>query len=321
MGASERLRLGIVGAGRSRQGLGPYYAVHAEAAGAEVVAIAGRTPDRTTATAQVLAERLGHPVRACEDVAALLGLDLDALIIASPPETHLDALRGALSAGVPVLCEKPLVTLQEHPLVPELMAEFRERGLLVMESCQWPLLLPALGRLYPDQDFQRPRQVAMRLSPVSTGSAMMQDALPHFLSVLGALVAIDADTRIAAQEFRGWGRVADGLDLRLELRRKEILLSAELLLRQCPQQPRPAWIEVDGARMERQIRLPDYQISLVAGARNVSVDDPLAALVYGFAQLAREAALDRVQSESYAIQNRARLYHQIIEALDHHLEV
>ena len=66
---------------------------------------------------------------------------------------------------------------------------------------------------------------------------------------------------------------------------------------------------------------PDYQISLVAGARNVSVDDPLAALVYGFAQLAREAALDRVQSESYAIQNRARLYHQIIEALDHHLEV
>ncbi len=319
MSASERLRFGIVGAGRSRQGLGPYYVAHAEAAGGEVVAIAGRTSDRTMATATSLEGSLGHPVQACDGVAALLDVNLDALIVASPVETHLPALRAALSAGVPVLCEKPLVTLEEHLWVPELMQGFRDRGLLVMESCQWPLLLPALGRLYPDRNFQRPHKVAMRLSPSPTGGAMMRDSLSHFLSVLQALAAIDGDIRIAAQEFRGRGG-RDGLDLSLRLEADEIRLHGELLLRQCQKQPRPAWIEVDGARMERQIQLPDYQISLIAGARNVSVDDPLAALVYGFAQLAREADLDRAQSESLVIQNRARLYHRIIEALDHYLE-
>ena len=271
------------------------------------------------ATATSLEGSLGHPVQACDGVAALLDVDLDALIVASPVETHLPALRAALSAGVPVLCEKPLVTPEEHLWVPELMQGFRDRGLLVMESCQWPLLLPALGRLYPARNFQRPHKVAMRLSPSPTGGAMMRDSLSHFLSVLQALAAIDGDIRIAAQEFRGRGG-RDGLDLSLRLEADEIRLHGELLLRQCPQQPRPAWIEADGARTERQIRLPDYLISLTAGARNVSVDDPLAALVYGFAQLAREADLDRVRFESLVIQNRARLYHQIIEALDHYLE-
>ena len=320
MRALDRLRFGILGAGRSRQGLGPYHALHAEAAGGEVVAIAGRSLDRTKATARSLEQSLSHEVLACEGVDALLGTSLDALIIAAPPEAHLPALKATLAAGVPVLCEKPLVTPEQHPTVPELMQGFRDRDLLVMESCQWPLLLSGLARLHPGQDFQRPRQVKMRLSPSPTGRAMMVDSLSHFLSVLQALAAVDGNTRIAALEFRGRGGAVDGLDLSLRLEGDDIQLVAELFLRQCPEQPRPAWIEVDGARIERQIRLPDYQISLAAGARKLSVDDPLAALVYGFAQSVREAARERVRTESLAIQDRARLYRQIIETLDYYLE-
>ncbi|MHC4078040.1 MAG: hypothetical protein ACYST0_06305, partial [Planctomycetota bacterium] len=207
-----------------------------------------------------------------------------------------------------------------HPQVPELMAGFRDRGLLVMECCQWPMLLPGLRQLYPDQGFQRPREVRMRLSPSPIGAAMMVDSLSHFLSVLQALAAVDPQTTIAGLEFRGSGGSDDGLDLLLRLRGGEIQLWGELFLRQCQEQPRPAWFEVDGARVERQIRLPDYQISLTAGSRTMSVDDPLAVLVYGFAQLAREADLVRARTESLVIENRARLYHQIIEALDHYLE-
>jgi len=320
MGARDKLRFGILGAGRSRQGLGPYHAVHAEAAGGEVVAIAGRSLDRTKATASRLEESLGHEVLACESVDALLGQALDALIIAAPPEAHLPALQATLAAGVPVLCEKPLVTPEEHAAVPELMGGFRDRGVLVMETCQWPLLLPGLGQLHPERDFQRPSEVKMRLSPSPTGRAMMVDSLSHFLSVLQAVAAVDGNTRIASLEFRGRGGAVDGLDLSLRLQGDDIDLVGELVLRQCPEQPRPAWIEVDGARIERQIQLPDYQISLVAGGRKLSVDDPLAALVYGFAHSVREAVHERVRTESLTIQTRARLYHEIIESLDHYLE-
>jgi hypothetical protein len=320
MRASDRLRFGILGAGRSRQGLGPYHARHAEAAGGEVVAIAGRDLARTQATARSLEESLGHSVLACEGVAALLRQDLDALIIAAPPAAHLPALRATLAAEVPVLCEKPLVTPEEHGLVPGLMREFREREILIMETCQWPLVLPALAKLHPERDFRHPREVKMRLSPSPLGRAMVVDSLSHFLSVLQALAPLDGDTRITALEFRGRGGEKDGFDLALELAGENFQVVGELILRQCPEQPRPAWIQVDGARIERQIRLPDYQISLVAGDRKLSVDDPLAGLVYGFVQCVREATSDRVRTESLAIQCRARLYQQIVEALDHYLE-
>lgn len=316
----DRLRVGILGAGRSRQGLGPYHAAHVEAAGGEVVAVAGRSLDRTHATARLLEQDLGHPILVCDGVEALLAQGLGALIIAAPPEAHLPALKATLAAGVPVLCEKPLVTPEEHAAVPDLMQAFRERGVLVMEICQWPQLLSGLKDLHPDQDLQRPREVKMRLSPSPTGRAMMVDSLSHFLSVLQALSPIGSGTRIAALGFRGRGGTEEGLDLTLRLDGDGIQLRAELLLRHCPQQPRPAWIEVDGARIERQVELPDYRISLVAGTRKLSVDDPLAMLVYGFAQAVREAARERVRTESFAIQDRARLYQQIIEALDRYLE-
>ena len=160
----------------------------------------------------------------------------------------------------------------------------------------------------------------MRLSPSPTGRAMVVDSLSHFLSVLQALVSVDGDTRIRDLEFAGRGGPVDGFDLSLRLEGQGVQLQGDLILRHCLEQPRPAWIEVDGARVERQIRLPDYQISLVAGDRKLSVDDPLAALVYGFSQCVREAACERVRIESVAIQERARLYQQIIEALDDYLE-
>ncbi len=319
MSVPGRLCFGILGAGRRRQGLGPYHAAHAEAAGGKVVAVGGRDLERTGNAARSLEQTLGHPVLPCAGVEALLAQGLDALIIAAPPEAHLPALEATLAAGVPVLCEKPLVTPEQHPAVPSLMEAFRERRVLVMETCQWPLLLAGLARLHPGQDLRNPRNVKMRLSPAPTGRAMVVDSLSHFLSILQAVAPVDEGTRIAALQFRGRGGADDGFDLLLQLERDGSRLSGELFLRQCPEQPRPAWIEVDGARMSREIRLPDYRISLVADDRTLSVDDPLATLVYVFAQNVRDATHERVRTESLAIQDRARLYHQIIEALDNYL--
>ncbi len=60
--------------------------------------------------------------------------------------------------------------------------------------------------------------------------------------------------------------------------------------------------------------------SLVVFGCGSRVGDPLAALVYGFAQSVMEVARERVRTESLAIQDRARLYRQIIETLDYYLE-
>ena len=158
--APKPLRIGIVGAGRSQQGLGPYLAAAFEAAGCRVTAVAGRDAHGGLRGAQQLARALGHPVDAAVDVAALARA-VDALVIASPVPSHAQALDAALAAGVPCLCEKPLVSPREAAAGRARVQTFAARGLLLDENCQWPFVLPALFELFPRLRSEPVRTIAI----------------------------------------------------------------------------------------------------------------------------------------------------------------
>ena len=122
------ISIGIVGAGRTRFGLGPILARCAERAGMRVEGVAGRSPERARANARDLSQSLGHAIRPHESVEALCASSIEALIVASPPHHHLHALDAAVSSGLAVLCEKPLVHEAhiaggEAPQVARAMAE------------------------------------------------------------------------------------------------------------------------------------------------------------------------------------------------------
>ncbi|MEY2424091.1 MAG: hypothetical protein QOI95_4158 [Acidimicrobiaceae bacterium] len=72
------------------------------AAGFDVVALVGQDRERTARRAQ----RLDVP-SACAGFGEALGLELDAVTIATPPDTHAPLTLAALASGVHVLCEKP----------------------------------------------------------------------------------------------------------------------------------------------------------------------------------------------------------------------
>jgi predicted dehydrogenase len=71
---------------------------------AALVAVA----DRDGARARAAAERFGAP-RWFDDHRALLELGLDAVVVATPHDTHFELARDALLAGADVLVEKPMV--------------------------------------------------------------------------------------------------------------------------------------------------------------------------------------------------------------------
>ena len=71
--------------------------------GAEVVAVCSAQPER----ARSVAERFGIP-RATADYRELLGPDVDALVLATPPALHAPIGLDALAAGKHLFCEKPL---------------------------------------------------------------------------------------------------------------------------------------------------------------------------------------------------------------------
>ncbi len=105
-----------------------------------LAAVCGREPARAAA----FAERWSVPGRPAPAVAATLPEllqrgGLDAVYVATPHAFHGEAVAACLAAGVPVLCEKPLVpsAAQARPL----FALARERGVFLMEAL-WTRFLP-----------------------------------------------------------------------------------------------------------------------------------------------------------------------------------
>lgn len=102
IGASDHINVGVIGAGRIAQVA--HLPVMAKARGVRLVAIC----DRSGTLAGAVGERYGVP--GLDQVAELLELDIDAVLIAAPDRSHLPLGRQALDAGKHVLMEKPLAT-------------------------------------------------------------------------------------------------------------------------------------------------------------------------------------------------------------------
>jgi len=102
------LRLGIAGFGRLAQ---TYYVPALQGlAGIGSIVVA----DPLTAS-RAAAERSLRNTGTCRTYADLLERELDGLIVASPPSTHLQIWNAAARLGLPVFMEKPFVLFGEMP--------------------------------------------------------------------------------------------------------------------------------------------------------------------------------------------------------------
>ena len=303
--------LGLVGAGRSRAGLGPFLATFLERAGCIVTAVAGRSAERTVENAEDLGKMLGHAVRPCHNLEDLCASGIAGLVIASPPRHHLAALQASISAKLPVLCEKPLVHEQQQAKGELVVAAFSRAGILLTENCQWPFVLPALRELYSDLPVDTAHEVELGLSSNKLGREMVQNSLSHILSVAQAVGTVDEETKVTGVRLYSPSLRSKSNELCFRLRGPRIDLAASLYLNYCPTAPRPAWIAVDGARMDRRIG-PGYLFFFRGNGHEVSVPDPVEQLTQRFAELVRKPDADRIDAEREAVLQRLRLYGEIL---------
>jgi len=110
--------------------------------GAEVVALCDPNP----ANAQSRAREFGVG-RVFESIPALLRtIEVDAYDVATPPETHREVAEQLVTAGKPVLCQKPLaMTLEDARAIVDLYAERRIR-LMVNENWRWRVWFQEIKR-------------------------------------------------------------------------------------------------------------------------------------------------------------------------------
>ena len=287
----------MVGARRRRQGLGPFVARDLVAAGAEIPCVLGTSEESAAAAARALAAEHGIPARGYASFAQMVAREeLDALAILSPHGSHAEYLEQAQGAGLHVLCEKPLVWDCECPSARAraLVEGFAERGLVLIENCQWPQLLPFYAELYPGSLERAPSRFRMELAPAARQAVpMMVDSLHHPLSCLQALLA---GSRLVVERpaFSFQGAEASGtgearLEVRFRLTGGERPVEVEIALESTAELPRPAGLGWDGGWARRTVRPADYAIYLAAGDRAVRVRDPLTALVQSFVQELRAA--------------------------------
>lgn len=119
---SEDIQIGVIGCGH----WGPnHIRVFSSIAGSNVTAVADPDANRLQSVGQMYPQ-----VRLLNDYRALLELDLDVIVVATPTRTHYTIAKEAIERGKHVLVEKPLCrTVTEGE---DLVRVARERGVVLM---------------------------------------------------------------------------------------------------------------------------------------------------------------------------------------------
>ena len=281
-------RVGILGARRVRQGLGPFVARDLVAAGATVPCFLVSSAATIEPARRALRESSGVDARGYTELGALLANEsLDALAILTPSESHAHYLQAVAEAGVHALCEKPLCwgSAGLVATAERCVQGFAERGLLLAENCQWPFTLPAFEALHPGSQGAPPRRFRMEMEPSSRGLQSLGDALPHPISVLQALLPGAPAVRDVAFSTRD--PQAPQLEVRFRYETAAGACDAEVLLTHSERWPRRTAYSIDGRRAERRVSPEDYRLCFADAERSVPLPDPLTRLVADFVDALR----------------------------------
>lgn len=135
-GMNQRVRWGILGTGQMAQ---KFALDLGKVEGAELVAVASRTPER----ARAFAGPAGSPIALCDYESLWARPDVDVVYIATPISEHSGHMLSCLDHGEAVLCEKAFtVSAPQAETVRSLAAKKR---LFLMEA-MWTRFLPAMRR-------------------------------------------------------------------------------------------------------------------------------------------------------------------------------
>lgn len=137
-----------------------------KAAGAEVHTLVGTDAERTRRRAELS----GVPNWSTDLESALTDPDLDYVVVATPPQTHVDVVLAAIAAGKHVLCEKPFATRLEDAV--RMRDAARERGIVhaVGHEFRWQPHMAATSHAVRNGEIGDPTMVThVRINSILAG--------------------------------------------------------------------------------------------------------------------------------------------------------
>lgn len=218
---SAPLRLGLIGCGRAAERLWiPAFRALPEA---RLTAVVDPRAER-----RALIAREGSAERALERADELFAAgEVDAVVVATPPETHSAIARLGLEAGVPLLVEKPLATTVADAAAVAALAQVTGTPLMVGFNRRWWRPAQRLRELLGGH-----RSTPAVAELVFVGAAdrwvaidgmadLLDDLGTHQFDLLRFLFGAEIETvsavRVAPHEIRMAARLADGTVARCRL--------------------------------------------------------------------------------------------------------
>lgn len=182
----EKLRIGVIGCGYWGPNLIRNFA---DLPTAEMVAVADLREDRLK-----MVKSANHDLIVTKDYKDLFGMNLDGVVIATPPATHFPLAKEALEHDLNVLVEKPLTTTSQHAQELVELAARKSKVLMVGHTFMYNNAVHALKSLVDSGEIGRIHYVdtaRLNLGLYSRDLNVLWDLAPHDLSIISYLLEKD----------------------------------------------------------------------------------------------------------------------------------
>lgn len=182
----DKLRIGVVGCGYWGPNLIRNFT---QIQGSKMVAVADLRDERLKSI-----KNMNNGIQLTHDYHELFEMNLDGLVIATPPKTHYKIAHEALEHGLNVMIEKPLTTSSQD--AERLIELADQKGLVLMvgHTFVYNNAVRALKRLITSGEIGKIHYIdsaRLSLGLYQPGLNVVWDLAPHDLSILYYLLEVD----------------------------------------------------------------------------------------------------------------------------------
>jgi hypothetical protein len=282
------MKASIIGAGRTRNGIGEYIGKYFHQHGAKVTSVLGTT-EKTTLEASSALRKYGIEAHSYTDFDAMVSAEKpDIVVIASPPSTHHDYLLKCLDWGLHIFCEKPFIWDDDTDIrkrIEDIFEKAREKRLTIAMNSQWPFSIDDYEKICGEIRIGQTNHFSMRMSPFSPGRVMIPESVPHPLSILYCRLG---PGRIEGLNFES--NTEEEMNIRFTYlfgtRDCDVLIK---LVHQRTQ-PREFSYGFNDRIVFRSLDLKDYEIYFHYGNKKLRIADPLELSVKNFMEAVEKGA-------------------------------
>jgi len=274
------MNVSIIGAGRTRNGIGEYIGKYFHQHGGKVISALGTT-EKTSLQACSALRKYGieaHPYIHFDEMVKTERPEV--VVIASPSSTHYEYLLKSIDSGLHIFCEKPFIWGDRANITQTVKGIFRKaraKKLTIAMNSQWPFAINDYEKICGEARIKKKNTFLIKMAPAVPGREMIPESVPHALSLLYCLLG---EGEIEDLKFESGG--AREMSIRFTYLFGTKTCDVFIQLTYHETQPRDFSFGLNGQIVSRSLDLENYAIYFNYGSKKLRIMDPLESSVKNF---------------------------------------